>query len=197
MKATKKILAVSWLLIVCYGSAFAQPKWNKEPETIFGVKLGAKATDGSIVECNEIYGPDAKLERQPCYWQRGRQNTDTKLEIINLPFEDIYSGSINLDSGIVSSVTFDFKTIQFQTVLSIFKEKYGNPTTMTTVTMRNLAGAELPTVIVKWVGKKNSIALYERMGTVNDAYALISNNAAERKAAEAEALKRKEAAAKM
>jgi hypothetical protein len=100
-----------------------------------------------------------------------------RYRLLHLPDLGIgYNVSVQLKNNMVSKITIDLKHSSFSVLLQAFTDRYGKPTSIENNTVKTNAGGEFSAADVTWKGKKISIAMYERLGKVDDSYVVISDN---------------------
>ena len=166
------------------------PVWEKEPEAFLGVKLNEPfavpacpmETIGQYYKTQILNYNAMKSLQGVCYnpneTSTGSGGSST-YRLANLPDVGVgYKVFVHLKNGAVSKITIELTQSNFAGLLSAFKDRYGEPTLVTTKTVKTQAGAEFSASDVMWRGKKLSISMYERLNRVDESYVLISDNAA-------------------
>ena len=166
------------------------PVWEKEPEAFLGVKLNEPfavpacpmETIGQYYKTQTLNYKAMKSLEGVCYnpneTSAGSGGSST-YRLANIPDVGVgYKVFVHLKNGGVNKITIELTQSNFAGLLSAFKDRYGEPTLVTTKTVKTQAGAEFSASDVMWRGKKISISMYERLNRVDESHVLISDNAA-------------------
>jgi len=176
----------------------ANPKaWDKEPDSFLGIKFNEPLTvDPCPIKHISTYTeslaydimrllPGVCLDPLDSNYKYGDHDNNT-LKIRNVPDIGVgYDVDVTIKNGVVTKFTIDLKQYGYLLLLSAFKERYGDPTSIYNDTVKNNAGGEFNSLNVEWKGKKITISMRERYLMVDKSYVTISDNATE----EAEAAK--------
>lgn len=158
----------------------AQYLWDKEPSTVFGIKLGEKIPEGSIPTCNlPSSANDYKLPDALCL-ERSSPLLDSKRyqELWGVPLSPVASlATVVLQENMVESIIIEMRHEVFNQMHVILVERYGLPTKTDNETVTTKTGAKFSSKTLIWSGVANSVFLYERSGKIDKSLAIFSNNA--------------------
>lgn len=156
----------------------AHIKWDKEPEAVFGIKLGDSIPAGSFPEC--ILPSRANGYKNPTEMciESGPGPYAGKIATLHAaPLPQVSStATINLDDTLVSSIHINFHHENHEKMRAILIERYGPPTKTDISTVQTGAGASFQAETLAWEGAKNSVRLFERWDTASKSLAVFSSN---------------------
>jgi hypothetical protein len=158
----------------------ASAQWKLEPESVFGIQLGAPLSD-AVPRCGPIYPAveSAKL----CVRHYPKLPNMAGLE--NLPLSGIkHSAGLFFDEGAVMALRVEVAHQSYETLKAMLVERYGPPTTSETKVLTSRVGVAYQSESLNWLGKTNTITLTEREGKV-DASVVSFGNVERRASAEA------------
>ena len=168
----------------------AEKGWVKEPSSFLGIEFkkpltvqncpttyisqnskmvmmdfeALKSMDGGCIDTQEITSK----------YQRGDSG---KFKLFNLPnLGFTYKVYLNFKAGLVTSFTMELDQSDFSTLLNVFKDRYGAPTSSQTHVFKAKNGGEFNATEVAWKGKNTSIYMYERLGRLDESHVLITDN---------------------
>lgn len=123
-----------------------------------------KSMDGVCIDTQDI----------TYQYQRGDSG---KFKLFNLPnLGFTYKVYLNFKAGLVTSFTMELDQSDFSTLLNVFKDRYGAPTSNQTHVFKAKNGGEFNATEVAWKGKNTSIYMYERLGRLDESHVLITDN---------------------
>jgi hypothetical protein len=192
----KSIFGLAILLAAgtCF-TASAQT-WKKEPASVFGLKLGAPIQASGIPFCET--GPRSSSNQADLCIEPGPGLYADRIATLKaLPIEVAESASIMLEGGLISSLHIDISHDNYGKFRGILIERYGNPTKVSSSTVTSNGGVTLPAETMEWVGRNNTLYLFERYGHIDKSTAIFRNNELTRKTAQRIIEKQKESASKM
>lgn len=175
---SKKLLILSILFSVA--TSFAQTKrWDKEPETVFGIPLGEAIPAGLVPTCPPVGRENGyKQPTELCIEFSSGRYANEIAALNALPFRDIaHSSSIHFDDGRVSNILISLNHNGYDKMRQILVERYGEPTKIERSTVTSMAGASIDSERLSWVGVKNSVSLSERSDRIDRSLVVFSNNA--------------------
>ncbi|GEM_PF-2970908 len=167
----KKVLMAAGFaaaLAVTGHSAIAQGKgatWPKEPDSVFGIKLGQPLNDDLIPYCID---DDPPKPGQLTLCSEDPRDGRGVSEITRLPIPEFGKGLISRHQGAVSSVFFHGSNDNYQHIKDVLLERYGKPTSSKLDNVQNKAGASFKSEELTWRGSRVSLMLEQRSGTVGD-----------------------------
>ncbi len=166
--------------------------WEKEPEAFLGVRLGEpfavlacpmKALPSKFVRIESIdydvvmkmdgvcFHPSSEISRLP------KGNAPGDYRLVNVPQIGVgYKAYVRVKSGVSEKIFLELAQPDFAVLLDAFTQRYGPPTNVELGVAKNLAGAQMGSQTVQWLGRKLSIRMYERLTKMNESYVEISNN---------------------
>jgi hypothetical protein len=156
----------------------AAPVWDKEPETIFGLKLGEVLPTDVLPQCPvPNYANKYQQPKEFCIDPRTGPYADQTVMLRMLPLSEITTvAPIYFEDGRFYSLHLRAPHDYYQKLRTLLVERYGPPTYSETTMVKSRAGAEFTSETLTWRGKKNSILLIERQGSIDSSLAAISNN---------------------
>lgn len=157
--------------------------WEKEPDSFLGVKfiepmsLPACPTkrdfqnsrvvtldhEGSRRMASVCYDPTDPFTETNAVNRTPYRYTLENLPIIGIP----YTVHVFPTNDVVTKITIDLKASGFDTLLQVFKERYGPPTLEVPGKVSNALGAEFSNTTVLWQGKTISISMTERTNKID------------------------------
>jgi hypothetical protein len=146
------------ICIVASSNCFA---WN-EPDSFMGIKFfrdireSIKQCKGDWLKWNSKTGPCFTPQRDGTY------------EIENLGF---FFNANKVRAYTVSQkfamLDVDFPEESYPTAVAVFQERYGKPTKVLTESWISQAGLSVPSQILRWEGKRISIAMRQRNSQID------------------------------
>ena len=140
-KLTKAMAAIAVALAFITMEARASDKWPQEPNGFKGVAFGASAADLQKVIHARCTGTK---EIRSCFTR----------EIQPFNWVDLVFRGDHL-----ARVVAEIPSADFDSIRSLFIEKYGPPHTETHEPVQNLMGAQYDNVILRWMGDGINITL--------------------------------------
>jgi len=152
-------------------------KWDREPEAVFGIKLGGLVSELSLPLC-------------PPKNRAGFYDTEpANLCIFNSPYlpekgADLYGtpeltvpyrASLGYYKGVVSAIYLRLHQSNFEKLKAILMERYGPPTKVEVLEVTSGAGAKLTSQQIEWKGVKTNIMAIERVDTITQSYVAFSD----------------------
>lgn len=168
--------------------------WEKEPSSFLGVKLIEPI---SVPPCpTKRYGKTAYTEvldvdatsKMPgvCFDPTFMSSNVFPLQtpyvykLENLPGIGVsYTVLAYTKLDVITKFTVTFKARDFQSMLDVFKSRYGEPTEVIRGTAMNAMGAEFSNNMVIWRGKSVTIVMSERTDKIDQAIVSIYDNKTE------------------
>lgn len=178
----KKYIAAA-LISLCAVSSFAQKTqaWKLEPEAVFGIPIGGTLENDRISECGGVKADEGKQPIAVCAMQRPSYGG---VLIAGFPVPVFDNGFIDRDDGIVTTVVLNGKHKDYQDIKTLLIERYGKPSLTKVDRLQNKMGATFTSETLFWNGKRVSLTLQERSGTVDETTAFFSSVAHARKKAQ-------------
>ena len=139
--------------------------WPKEPDAVFGIKLGQALNDDIVPYCIDDEPP--KPTQLSLCSEDPRDGRGIS-EITRLPIPEFGNGFISRHQGLVSSIVFYGSNDNYQHIKDVLVERYGRPTSAKTNTVQNKAGASFKSEELSWRGARVSLVLEQRAGRVDD-----------------------------
>lgn len=187
----KTIIAI---VVTCstFGLALAQTKkapptiqkptqyvWDKEPATVFGIKLGDTITEGAVPTCNLPSSANGyKLPDELCLEQTSTSvGLNRYQELWGVPLPQISTATVVFQENMVESIIINMPHHVFNQMHVMLVERYGLPTKTDNEMVKTRNGGEFSSKNLTWSGVANSVYLYERSGTIDKSLAVFSNNA--------------------
>lgn len=204
--AMKKICAAMvGVVLIASVSSYAETKkkppvnkaWTQEPASVFGLKLGEPMGASDIPGCRPYSPRESSIQKELCIEPGPGPYADRIATLNALPIDVAYSASIHLDDGLVSSLHIDISHDNYAKLRAILIERYGKPTKSNSSTVTSNGGVTLPAETLEWIGRNNSVYLFERFDRIDKSLAAFKNNELTRKSAERIIEKQKESASKM
>jgi hypothetical protein len=149
--------------------------WQQEPVAVFGLKLGEPLTASDIPMCPP-YRPGYGLPDALCIEKMSGPYAEKMATLNALPINEVYSASVHLQNSQVSSLHLDFKHDHYAKLRAILIERYGPPTKSSIAEIKTRTGLSVPAETLEWVGKKNSLRLFERFQRIDKSLAAFTNN---------------------
>lgn len=187
--------ALSALLALTANSAASEPinnkknaitesskAWLKEPNAVFGIKIGNPLADSQIQPC-----PEKSYESKSiCLITSSYKTNDGKpiYSVGGHPFD--YAGiSINIDEiGVVSDIQARMSHDRFHEFVAALISRYGEPTLTANEEIQTKSGGKYKNQTLTWTGKHLTITALERVTTITDSYVVFSDNQARQRYAE-------------
>lgn len=166
--------SVAVLFLWC-NQAMAQA-WQQEPAAVFGLKLGEPLTASDIPACPP-YRPGYGLPNTLCIENSPGPYADKVATLNALPLNEVYSASVHMQNSQVSSLHLDFQHDHYAKLRAILIERYGPPTKSSIAEIKTRAGLAVPAETLEWIGRKNSLTLFERFQRIDKSLAAFTNNA--------------------
>lgn len=148
--------------------------WEKEPDSVFGVKLGLPLSESDIRECLKTKFGTLQIPQEKCIYSNGK-NPEENVYLFFLPIDYLESAALFFSEGAVSGLDIKMPHAAYQTFRSILIEKYGQPTSIENNVVQAGSGAKFSSENLTWVGKKNVLVFAERSGTIDKSSATFSN----------------------
>lgn len=167
----KKILIAAGIVAFLAGvshTALAQGKgaaWPKEPDSVFGIKLGQPLNDDLIPYCIDDEPP--KPGQLSLCSEDPRDGRGIS-EISRLPIPEFGNGLISRHQGVVSSIAFYGSNDNYQRIKDVLVERYGRPASAKLDSVQNKAGASFRSEELTWRGARVSLVLEQRSGKVGN-----------------------------
>ncbi len=167
---------------------------EKEPTSVFGLKLGEPLAASEIPICP----PSTNRYRAEfiCIEKSTGPYEDTIARLYNIPFNDTFLPTIGLQDGLVSSLHITFRHEIYQKYKDILIQRYGLPTKKSTSEVRTGMGVLLSSETLEWRWQKNTLHLFQRFDTVDRSLIAFTNIETSRLASLKKAAEIKESAAK-
>jgi hypothetical protein len=163
----KNVLAMT--AVVAAFSASAQSSkaagWQREPDAVFGIRLGQALDDDLIPYCIDDEPP--KPTQLPLCSEDPRDGRGIT-EISKLPIPEFGTGFISRHQGVVSSIVFSGSNDNYHHIKDVLVERYGRPNSTKLNTVQNKAGAAFKSEELAWRGARVSLVLEQRAGKVDD-----------------------------
>ena len=164
--------SVAALFLWC-NQALAQD-WQQEPVAVFGLKLGEPLTASDIPVCPP-YKPGYGVPDALCIEKLPGPYAEKMATLNSLPINEVYSASVHLQNSQVSSLHLDFKHEHYAKLRAILIERYGPPTKSSVAEIKTRAGLAVPAETLEWIGRKNSLRLFERFQRIDKSLAAFTN----------------------
>jgi hypothetical protein len=164
------------LLLAIFRMSAAAEAWSQEPATVFGIKLGAAATEIKIPAClrADVYGKGTTI----CISGLDGPYAKEFLKIENTGLSFASSATVYIHRGLVTSIGIEFDQSSFASAKVTLTEKYGQAHQSGKSDVRANGGAVLSSEMALWIGKENSITLAERRGRIDMSHISFENKAA-------------------
>lgn len=175
MRGVYNSIAVTAMLVA--SSLASAESWPKETDTMFGIKLGAPITSGTVPQC----APTARAYEIPkgtCYEASGPYSDRlARLWGLDALRQIASSAYVHFHEGLVESISVDLKHDYYQTFKALLLERYGPPTKITPGEVMIRSGARIAIETLEWNGQQHDLILIERSGRVDEAQMSFSNRA--------------------
>lgn len=170
----KKIAAISLLislLIIRFpGHLFAY----EEPDSFAGLKFGEDLTT-QIEKCPSVDFSSLFLDKQKvrvsgtrCYWPVGTPAVFYSLYNMGEIQHEVKDIWAHLLDSKLAAVTLIFNSSKTSVLLSILRERYGEPTAQSVQPWVSKGGVKTTSTLVIWKGRNVSITLTERSHTIEE-----------------------------
>jgi hypothetical protein len=162
--------------------------WDKEPQAVFGVKLGARF-EQQVPECPRDRDAALKAGRL-CYYlnavalREGQTRYDLFAEgqfryytfgnMPSLGAPVLRHVALVSDDGSFQGVLLFFRNTDYATVRSLFVSRYGNPSGRQVVIKQARIGARFASERTEWKGDNVTISIDQIGRTVNETTAVIT-----------------------
>jgi hypothetical protein len=177
----KKIRIVILLALGAVLPVSAQ-NWAHEPSSVFGLKLGEPVASSGIPACPRLR-PGQGFPSELCI-DASTPYAD-RVQMLNaLPIKESYSGSIHLVDGMVSALHVETNHDSYARLRAVLIERYGQPTKRESASVTSMGGVVLPSETLEWIGRSNSLHLFERFDRIDRSMAAFTNNVLTEKSAE-------------
>lgn len=166
------------LLAVSVSALSETKRWDREPSSVLGIELGAEVPK-NVPECPSYSAGGYKPPSQLCISGHDSPYSDKLRMLEGLPFKDMaIRGTLTIQDGKVLNVTLDMRREEdYPDMAAILIEKYGEPTSKENSEVTSKSGGKFSSESWTWIGKKNSIFLFERSGRIDRSAVVFSNNA--------------------
>ncbi|TKS54375.1 hypothetical protein E4582_06055 [Luteimonas yindakuii] len=172
----QKLTIIFALLIPLQSVIAATPRWQSEPTAVFGVELGAPLSE-DIPTCPPIdyrnYRPRDSFCKESSPYSEG------SLAIVR--FDKIPMGNIlsTIEAftydGVVGAIHASSPHGNYQQFRAVLIERYGQPTSIKTDTVRTKAGVDWTSEVLTWSGTNVTIQLHERYDTVTASTMVVTH----------------------
>jgi hypothetical protein len=165
--------------------------WDKEPQTVFGVKLGRRF-EQQVPECPRDRDAALKIGRL-CYYQNAvaLREGQTRYDLFsegqfryytfgNMPplgASVLRHVALVSDDGNFQGVLLFFRNADYSTVRSLFVSRYGNPSGRQVITKQARMGARFASERIEWKGENVIISIDQVGRTVDETMTVITTNA--------------------
>lgn len=151
--------------------------WDKEPETVFGIKLGGLVANLNLPQCPPLNSAGFHDTKQTSLCIiTSRHAPDRMADVFGTPDLSVpYHASLSYYNGRVSGMLLDVKQPDFEKIKGLLIERYGEPTSIDVNDVTSRVGAKLTSQQIQWKGKKISIMALERVGTIDQSYVSFSD----------------------
>lgn len=167
----KKIFAV---LAIALPLAASAQSWKQEPDSVLGIALGQQLSNDAIKSCGGVQVQQDADTIQACATQKP-QFGDGPILIGGIPVEAFKYGAVVREGGAVSQIELMGSNDRYEEAKQILVERYGKPTKAAKTTVQNKAGASFWSEQLTWRGKKVSLVLDQRAGTVGEFAAVFTH----------------------
>lgn len=149
------------------------PRWAKEPDSVMGLKLGERLPDGHLRPCGGVQNYEGPAALGFCSLDENRRS---KISVSGFSVSVFDTGLLSLEDGIAESLYVTAKHKDYSNLKAILIERYGQPTSQASSTVRTKAGASFPSESLTWRGTKITIELDERAARVDQSSVFFSTN---------------------
>lgn len=187
--------SLSLVLICVAGAAQGANKgtegsWSQEPTSFIGINLDEKLTY-QLKQCPSDYSvPD-----EVCY----KTPFQGYYPLFALPALGLhgYTAGVMTHESQIREISLETKADDYDSVKSMFIQKYGKPTLQKTEVVKTKVGATFQNEKLYWDGRKVSIVLKKYSDTIEKSSVSVINKAVATKAVEAEQSKLTENASQL
>ncbi len=165
---------VAAAICLCAVNCFAQKAqaWKLEPEAVFGIPIGETLENDRISECGGVKVDAEKHPIAVCAMQRPGYGG---ISIAGFPVPGFDGGFIQREDGVVTSILLSGKQSSYRDIKALLIERYGRPTTARTERLQNKMGATFTSEVLFWSGRKVSLTLQERSGSIDETTAFFAS----------------------
>jgi hypothetical protein len=171
--------------------------WAKEPDTIFGIKLGVPVASLALPTCPPKKGlfPDP-LPTELCILPY-EYSSDKFSYLFGTPDLGVrYTATLVLFEGEVRGLLLSLDQSKFEMMKAILIERYGKPTEVKILEVTTGAGAKFSSQEIRWKGKNINITATERVVTIDESSVIFTDKMIAGKEDAAQESKKKGAALK-
>lgn len=148
--------------------------WKQEPDSVLGIALGQQLSNDAIKSCGGVQVQQDADPIQACATQKP-QFGDGPILIGGIPVEAFKYGAVVREGGAMSQIELMGSNDRYEEAKQILVERYGKPTKVAKTTVQNKAGANFGSEQLTWRGKKVSLVLDQRAGTVGEFAAVFTH----------------------
>lgn len=160
----KRWVALFFACAVASGQCVAEVTWDKEPESLLGIRLGVPLAE-SLGECpKNRFG--YTLQWELMCWQYFAPNF---FEIANPPAIGVFVSDVKVGvvENRVETVFFQFLHLEHEKVATLLMAKYGPPTQVKSNIVQNKMGASFESKEMTWIGKNLTLSYNSRAGKID------------------------------
>jgi len=183
--------AAGWEAPNFKGEHHSEGTWDKEPQAVFGVKLGRRF-EQQVPECPQDRNAALKVGRL-CYYlnavplREGQMRYDLFSEgqfryytFGNMPplgAPVVRHAALVSEDGIFQGVLLIFRNADYANVRSLFVSRYGNPSGRKVVIKQSKIGARFGSERMEWKGDNVIISIDQIGRTLDETMAVITTTA--------------------
>jgi hypothetical protein len=153
--------------------------WEKEPDAFMGIKFG-ESFAAQVPECPKDavgYHPKAIFSsHRRCFKSIAMYGNKRAFFVENSP--DIGFNTINLSPKVVDGnfegLSFNFFHGDYLKAFELFRARYGEPTSVNTLSYQTIGGASLTGNVNRWQGKNITITVMEYGLRLDEGYVNVS-----------------------